>query len=127
MRLKRIYFLFLCFYLFQIVFVPISHHIFEGDEESDCSDCHFNEQLNSSCGDGSPCENPSHHHHGKHKSHDSANCVVCKIFLQNIEISVLNSTNYYQHIYSKSLFNKIFVSYLFYTSFSNRSPPSQIS
>lgn len=127
MRLKSIYFLFFCFYLFQIVFVPISHHIFEGDEGTHCSECNLNEQLNSSCGDGAPCENPAHHHHDKHKSHDSANCVVCKIFLQNIESSVSNNTNFYQRTYAKYLCNKIFISYLFNTSFSNRSPPSRIS
>lgn len=129
MRIKSISSLFLYAYLFQIFLVPLAHyhHEHETDDKIRCTDCRSGEQLNSSCSENTPCENPAHHHHGKHKCHDSANCVVCKVLLQNIDNSPRETTNIYQDSFVTYISDSFFISYLFFTSFSNRSPPVQIS
>ena len=128
MRIKKLIYLLLYFYLFQIFLIPLAHYRHEIDEKDQCIDCHAGVQLNSSCGDQeAPCENPAHHHHNKHKAHDPAHCVVCKSLLQDIENRTLSKENFSQHTFVASYCNRCYGTYLLCASFSNRSPPTQTS
>lgn len=128
MRIKRIICFLLCLYLFQVFLVPLVHYRHEIIENDECGQCYAGAQLNSSCGEhGIPCGNPAHHHHGKHKAHDPAQCAVCKTFLQDIEEQAVDQKIFFRHTYIALCCNKLNITFLLTTLFSSRSPPQQIS
>ena len=127
MKINRVFYLLLCFYIFQLLVVPLIHHIHEQHEEDHCTECHTGEQINSTCDGSVPCNNPTHHHHDKHGSHDAAHCIVCKVFLQDIDsFTTINIDSSPQNV-ALSNSNGCYVYDTVFFKFSNRSPPLTIS
>ena len=127
MKSNRVFYLLLCFYLFQLLVVPLIHHIHEQHEEEHCTECHAGEQINSACEGRVPCNNPTHHHH-KHDSHDPAHCNVCKVFLQDIDSFTTSNKDF---ITPRNMVlpnpNGCYIKNTIFFKFSNRSPPLSIS
>ncbi len=128
MKINRIIYLLLCFYFFQLLGVPLVHHLHEQHEEDHCSECHTGEQINSTCDGSAPCNNPTHHHHDGHDSHDPAHCFVCKVLLQDIDSSFTTSNICLvpQNV-ALSNCNGCYIDNAIFFKFSNRSPPLTIS
>ena len=127
MSIKRLIYLILFIYSFQLLILPLSHYEHESNEEYRCVSCPSGEQLNSSCGDQNvPCENPAHHHH-KSQTHDPAQCLACKSFMADAENCDSNRTSACTHSFYISYCNEDHV--IFHLSFSApiRAPPVQIS
>lgn len=128
MSIKRLIYLILFIYSFQLLILPLSHYKHESDEEYRCVSCPSDEQLNSSCGNqNSPCENPVHHHHHNNQTHNPAQCLVCKSVMADGENCGSNRAIACTHSFYISYCNEdhVISRLRFFTS--SRSPPVQIS
>lgn len=89
MKKNKYLFPILLIYIIQLFCVQLVH-VLEETDETHCKSCHETVLLNTLCTEeDGPCNNPKHHHHGSH-AHDPSHCLVCKIFLQEINCGHIN-------------------------------------